>query len=275
MDSSFQISRKLIKPENNYKYTICTIVTNYNQYCEMVNSYIIAGFIESNCEYLYIDNTESNTHHAYSAYNVFLQEAQGKYIILCHQDVELCFDRIEILDQRIQEMDQIDDQWGVLGNAGAINLKYKVMHITNGNPPVHVKRGKKFPQKVKSLDENFILVKKSANLAVSANLSGFHFYGTDICLIASIIGYNSYVIDFHLYHKSTGTIDKNFWDIKNAFQKKYEKALKGQFLQTSTIAKIYISGNKFANCLLNNSIARSIARQMIKINLWIEKYMRK
>jgi NaMN:DMB phosphoribosyltransferase len=54
------------------------------------------------------------------------------------------------------------------------------------------------------------LIKKQANLAVSSDLRGFHFYGADICLIASILGYNAYVIDFHLYHESTGNMDKEF-----------------------------------------------------------------
>jgi hypothetical protein len=35
-------------------------------------------------------------------------------------------------------------------------------------------------------------------------ISGFHFYGADICLHAHQMGHSAYVIDFHLEHLSPG-----------------------------------------------------------------------
>ncbi len=60
----------------------------------------------------------------------------------------------------------------------------------------------KLPIRVGSLDENFIVVKRQANLALSHDMSGFHLYGTDLCIIADILGRTSYVVDFHLCHKA-------------------------------------------------------------------------
>ena len=53
------------------------------------------------------------------------------------------------------------------------------------------------PAKVHTLDENFIVVRRAANLSLSHDLDGFHLYGTDLCLIADVLGGNRYVIDFH------------------------------------------------------------------------------
>jgi hypothetical protein len=50
--------------------------------------------------------------------------------------------------------------------------------------------------RVFSLDENFIV----AHLGISRDLYGFHFYGTDLCLAAHTLCYNTYVIDLHLWH---------------------------------------------------------------------------
>src|SRR4051812_13950206 len=109
-----------------YRYSICTLVTDLEEYGQMVDSFIAAGFSRDFCEYRYIDNTATNSFDAYDGYNIFLQNAQGQYIILCHQDILLEFDKVEHLDQRIAEMDQRDKDWGILSNAGGVeNDLYK------------------------------------------------------------------------------------------------------------------------------------------------------
>jgi hypothetical protein len=255
------------RPDYPYEFSICTLVTRMDQYEEMLRSFIDAGFSQDKCEYLYIDNSKENIYDAYGALNVFLQSARGKYIIICHQDIELIYDKIDDLEQRICELEEIDPKWALIGNAGAINLKYMAKHFTHGTPPIHMKRGKWFPQKVQTLDENFILVKKDANLAVSSDLKGFHFYGADICLIASILGFNAYVIDFHLYHKSRGNKDDAFFILKSAFRNKYQRALKGHYIHTVTKQRYFISGNKFCNFIFNTSMALSIAKKYYKLRL--------
>ena len=52
------------------------------------------------------------------------------------------------------------------------------------------------PAKVHTVDENFIVVRRATNLSLSHDLDGFHLYGTDLCVIADILGGNCYVIDF-------------------------------------------------------------------------------
>ena len=265
MESILEIAKSINNIEYSYEYSICSVVSNKVQYENMLKSFIDAGFTKEKCEYLFVDNSKENIFDSFKAFNLFLNIAKGKYIIICHQDIVLRFDNIDVLEERIKELDKIDSKWALIGNAGAINLKFKSAIITHGNPPVKVERGKYFPQKVQSLDENFILIKKDANLTVSSNLNGFHFYGTDICIIANILGYNAYTVNFHLFHHSRGNIDNSFFDLKKQVQKKYEKALKGRFIQTVTVAKFYISGNKFLNCIYNTFFARAIHHQYLKL----------
>ncbi|HEY4787227.1 MAG TPA: hypothetical protein VIH57_14310 [Bacteroidales bacterium] len=269
MASITDIAKEIKKIEYPYQFSICTIVSKRDQYETMLASFLNAGFTKDKCEFLYVDNTQQNQFDAFRAFNLFLQEAKGKYIIICHQDVEIIYDTISELRQKITVVEQIDSRWGLIGNAGAINLKYKTQCITHGIPPYYDKRGKNFPQEVQTLDENFILVRKEANLVVSSDLNGFHLYGTDICILARVLGYKAYVIDFHLYHKSRGNVDESFFKLKKELQKKYEKAFKGRFIQSITVAKFYISGSRFMNLILNNSIARTFARQIIKIKMRI------
>jgi hypothetical protein len=265
MDSIEGLSKKLIDQNYPYKFSICTLVNRMDQYNKMLNSFINAGFSRDRCEYLYLDNSKDNPYDAFRASNIFLQRAQGEYIIICHQDVELLYDKIDDLERRINELENIDPKWALIGNAGAIDLKYMSKQITHGVPPIYLKKGNNFPQKVISLDENFILIKKDANLAVSSDLKGFHFYGLDICLIAYILGYNAYVINFHLYHQSRGLKDERFFLTQDAFKVKYHRAFKGRYLNTVTNTRFYISGNRFFNCLFNTSIVINIAKKYYRL----------
>ena len=189
-----------------FLYSICTLVTRPDQYRDMLNSFVQSGFSPRTCEFLYADNTQGNRYEAFGAFNHFLRIARGKYIIVCHQDIELKFDTAPVLTQRLDELSSIDPKWALAGNAGGVNLKYRAAKLTHSTPPVFFQHGNKFPQKVQSLDENFIVVRNGAYLAVSSDLQGFHFYGPDICLLAKVLGYNAYVIDFHIYHKSSGQL---------------------------------------------------------------------
>ncbi|HEY0896855.1 MAG TPA: hypothetical protein VGE15_09920, partial [Sphingobacteriaceae bacterium] len=77
--------KRITKDESySFRYSVCTLVTRLSEYYEMVGSFIEAGFSKDQCEYLYIDNSSENTYDAFGGLNRFLQEAKGKYIILCH-----------------------------------------------------------------------------------------------------------------------------------------------------------------------------------------------
>ena len=224
---------------HEFKYSIGTLVTDRAQYGDCVRSFQKAGFSED-CEFLFIDNSENNAHTAFDGLNHILNQARGEFIILCHQDVLLDFDQRVDLDRCLTELERLDASWAVAGNAGGVKAGDLALRITD--PHGEGQDSHDFPQRVFSLDENFIVLKRNARLAFSADLEGFHFYGADICLIADVLGYRSYVIDFHLRHLSGGNKSPSFYESEKALAEKYARAFRPRFLQTSC-ALLYITGH--------------------------------
>lgn len=213
------------------RYSICTLVSNPSEYGEMAGSFLRAGFDPGLCEYLYCDNSGSNRLDAFAGYNAFFDSACGEYLILCHQDVLLNYDRIDKLERSIRELDARDPDWGLLGNAGGIGPGHFAVRITHPNG--EERKSGSFPVRVQSLDENFILIKRSADLRLSRDLHGFHFYGTELCQAAQSRGLSAWVVDFHLLHKSTGKYDASFLESYNAICRKYRSSPCGGYIQTT------------------------------------------
>ena len=217
----------------------------------MAASFVRAGFSPDDTEFLFSDNTGGNQLDAYRGYNLFLQTARGEFIVLCHQDILLDHDRREILEQRIRELDALDPAWALLGNAGCtqrFGLPITAIKISHPSGPETIGT---FPTRVESLDENFIVVKRSANLALSHDLSGFHFYGTDLCRLAKILGCTAYAVDFHLLHKSLGKYDDSFFQSRAQLVKKYRQALQGGQIFTTT-GPVRLTGNALASWWFNS-----------------------
>jgi hypothetical protein len=233
LKSKFDFAREMpVASQTRYshRYSICTLVTRPAEYEKMVDSFVRGGFSPDLCEYLFIDNSKGNKADAYEACNVFLGGAHGEYVILCHQDVVLLKDGIQKLDECIRELDRIDPAWAVLGNAGGEKLNRMAIHITHPDGELNTHR---FPAKVQSLDGNFMVVKSSANLCVSHDLSGFHLYDIDLCQIARFIGRTCWVVDFNLLHKGPGNIDDGFYEVCARMEEKRRKFCAEGFVQTT------------------------------------------
>ncbi len=222
-------------------FTICTLMTNPDQYKAMMDTFVKGGFTPDRADYRYIDNASHNQFDAYSGLNRMLENCQSQYIILCHQDVTLIEDGYEALVSRLAELEKVDPKWALAGNAGATGTAEYAMHITNRDDSI-TKIGV-LPASVESLDENFMVLKRSANLGFSADLKGFHMYGADIVLQAKFRGYTSYAIDFHLKHHSNGKMDKSFYDCKMAFEDKYHGLLQSRVIQT-TCCKLFLTHSR-------------------------------
>jgi len=249
------------------KYSVCTLVTKHDQYQEMLDSFRAGGFIPSNSEFIYVDNSQSNKYDGYSATNRFLLVARGEYIILCHQDIRLHADKVEVLDRKIEELNMLDPHWAALGNAGGMYPGCLAIRITDPSGE-NVHRGI-LPARVASLDENFMVVRRSANLSVSCDLKGFHFYGTDLCVVAGILGRSCYVVDFHLLHiggesqpmKSKDQVFRSdYHPSRQRFIDKYRRAFAPRWIQnTGTI--IFVSGSRLLNFITNWKMCRSLAKR--------------
>jgi hypothetical protein len=261
-----------IRPEPHPKYSLCTLLTDKAQYADALSSFREAGFTEPDCEFLYIDNTATNKYDAYAGVNLFLQKARGDYLILCHQDLVLHADKREKLDLIIDDISELDPNWALLGNAGGTVPGQQAYHLTEytGEQKHYLRRGT-FPAKAYSLDENFIVVRKSANLGASHDLEGFHLYGTDLCMIAGILGYSAYVVDFHLWHlggastrpaETSGThATSTFNKTKYNLIKKYRRVCSPRFVQT-TCTIFYVSASRLKNFLFNNKHVFSIQKRL-------------
>lgn len=245
---------------NKLKYSICTLVTDLEEYQKMKNSFHELGFDDNNSEFIYVDN-KNNKYDAYEGINKLINCSSGRYIIVCHQDIELLDDDEKKLDFLLNELYKIDSNWSVAGNAGGISLGKLSIRISDPHGK-NVKVGN-FPQIVNSLDENFLILRRDANLGLSHNLNGFHLYGTDICFLAKIRGYNSYVIDFHLLHKSPGNVSNDFFKLRKDFISKYQIAFKPRIIQT-TCTNMFISSSRLLNNIMTQSILNKIKRIIVK-----------
>lgn len=241
-------------------FSICTLVTDYKEYELLINSAYEAGFNEKNSEFLYVNNTEKNSYDAYSGLNQLLNKALGKYVILVHQDVEFRFDSIEDLRRQIELMDKTDPSWAILGNTGYDynNINRQYTRITDPGQKDY-KEGP-FPIKVSCVDENIMIVKNDLNLFLSTNIGHFHLYGADLSINAEVNGYSTYVIDFHILHKSGGFPNKSFFDTKERFIKQYQKVLSIKFFRTPCTI-LFLSNSKILNKLMNTKVVYSLKKR--------------
>ncbi len=228
------------------QFSVCTIVTNLDEFEEMKTSFEKCGF-DQNCEYLVADNTKGNQFDAYTAINHFLKEAKGEFIVIVHQDVR-CIDQSAVLTRILQELSVKDPQWAVCGNAGAAGYHLDVRYIVNNGKTI---THENLPARVFSLDENLLIIRRSANLVVSSDLHGFHFYAADLCLLADYLGYHCYVIPFMVEHLSLGNL-KDLALHKGKFLDKYGYKLRSRFIQTPS-TKFVLCQSPQSNRINNGS----------------------
>jgi hypothetical protein len=232
----------------------------------MIDSFVAKGFKQPDCEFLYLNNCELNRYDSYRGYNLFLNVATGKYIILCHQDIILLDDGRSTLDRLLFELTETDPTWALCGNAGGVetnNIAVRISDLHGDNQS----RGT-FPVQATSLDENFIVVRREANIALSRDLEGFHFYGADMCIIANVLGWTAYVIDFHLRHNGTGNLDPTFFSIREGTIAKWRRAFRSRWI-TTTCSELYISGLPLAAKLLSSDAGRRFETRVNRFRtLW-------
>lgn len=235
------------KKDASYKFlfSICTIVTSMEEYAEAKQSFEACGFTE-NCEYLVADNTLGNQFSAYEAIAAFIKRSSGQYLIIVHQDVR-CIDNKEMLTACLSELTQLDRNWAVCGNAGNLGYREKRYYINNAGEEI-ITHG--LPARVSCLDENMLIINRDTNLTISADLDGFHLYGSDLCLVADFLGYSCYVIPFMVKHLSPGNIDELKLH-REKFISQYGKKLRGRFIETTCI-NFYLSNSAWKNKMFNS-----------------------
>lgn len=238
-------------------FSICTFVTQFDEYELMKASYLQNGFNENNSEFLYFDNTiNAETVEAYIGIRNFLKKASGKYIIICHQDIEI-IDPLNVLQKKLKEIEEIDKNWSLISNAGGYHKFHTCYFISY--PNVGLKKRGRLPQRIESADENFLLINSDACLSISNNLKGFHFYGTDLCLISSLLGYSCWAINYNVLHKSKGKHSDKFFNLRKDLVSKYSYFFRSRWIHTPTFP-IFISTNFFTKIIKGNKLYFSLMR---------------
>lgn len=254
------------------RYTIGTLVTDRELYAAMRETFLTRGFTEDIAEYIYIDNTQAEQTSAYRGLNAMLDAARAPLVILCHQDVRLTGDGRDTLDARIAELEARDPDWAVAGNAGGSAPGRLALRITD--PHGSDQKVGDFPERVATLDENFLVVRRNSRVGFSHDLGGFHLYGADLCLHADTMGRTCYVIDFHLHHLSPGNKDAIFASAEHDFRLKWSKALRPRWLQT-TCTLLHLTGSPARHSfgrLIDGPLSR-FARHAPKARGW--KHLKK
>lgn len=222
------ISLENLSVRSDVEISLCTFVTDWTLYRDMVARFKDKGFTE-NCEYVYIDNSEGNSCSAFSGINEFLNRANGQISIVLHQDVHPIDDH-ETFNGAILRINQLDPNWAILGNAGYDRSFRSIRYISSPSGFEQFVGDRRIP--VESLDENFLIFNMAVRPSVSWDLDGFHLYGTDAVQIAKLRGLKSYVIDYHLDHFGTASVDGTFLKTAHAIEKKY--SLKRRWLTVKT-----------------------------------------
>jgi hypothetical protein len=228
-------------------FSVCTLVTDLEQYAAMKASFIEHGFTPERAEFLQVDNSCGNAFDAYRGLSKMLDEANGRYVILCHQDLLLLDDGAAELQERLELLDARDPQWAIAGNSGITPDKRPVLHISD--PHCEDQRQGEFPARAQSLDENFLVVRKASGIRPSAELSGFHLYATDLCLQAAGAGLSAWVIDFHLRHLSGGNMSTGFFREEEMFEQHWGERLPRTIVVRTTCTELILGKDSKARWL--------------------------
>jgi hypothetical protein len=182
------------------QFRILTFVTDERLYAGMRESFNRAGFDSTVARFTRLDSGEP-----YGAVRELTAGAEP-YVILCHQDVRLDQgDGHAGLIELLADLSERDPHWAVAGNAGGTASLELIRHIAD---PHGADWASDLPRPVVSLDENFLVLRVERRPRCSSDLSGFHLYGTDLCLNAIADGSTAYVIGFRLSHLSPGSLER-------------------------------------------------------------------
>lgn len=230
---------RVVSRHSGIRYSFCTLVSDKAEYGRFVASFKAGGF-DADCEYLYVDNTAGNTADAYEGARLMFNEAVGDYIVYCHQDVLLLEHGRADLDRVLAELTAAAPDWGIAGNAGTTGEGVTYSCIVD---PASDREHGPFPMRVATLDENFMVTRREARLSTSGDLTGFHLYGTDLCLMADVLGHSCWVIPFKLRHLSTGRLRETYLDHATRLQDKYQRAFRDRYIDTVIGFKALITGS--------------------------------
>lgn len=227
--------------DHRFAFSVCSLVASQEKYDRLLASFRAKGFTPENSEFLAADNRHGNQFDGYDWQRRLYPECSGKYVIFCHDDVEMIDEGFDVLFARLEALTDHDPLWMLAGNAGGRHGHAYDPDAKYGSYLARSLQGKwrRFAirrpfVRVESLDENFIIMRREMFVSGSVDLGGFHHYGPDLCMVAEILGGRSYVVDFTLKHYGTGDTGEAYQSSRDKFAAKYKELYPGRVLVTTT-----------------------------------------
>lgn len=232
------VPRYITTPDqSSFTFSVCSLVRDQEKYDRLLASFSRLGFTAENTEFLAADNRAENRFDGYSWLKTLLSAAKGKFVVFCHDDIELVDHGYDDLVTWLAELDRHDPRWllaGVVGGVWRPNSDTTQIAGVYYNHLDEVRRNGPLPHRVETLDECFTIMRRSRPVISSYDLAGFHHYGPDLCLQAELLGGSVYVIDFPLRHYGLGIRGPAFRASRKHFRRKYWHYFPGRVLHATT-----------------------------------------
>ncbi len=203
-----------------------SIVCVYNNE-ELLNSCLLSSLKKQSSHYdlVLVKNTDNTFSSAAEALNYGASLAKEDFLMFVHQDVTFLDPLVLENFQRYVMSLKHDSVTGVAGVKDECGVMTSIIHGDPPKPagPVEVNS----PEKCQTLDEVLIALPKRlfGKLGFdSKTCNGWHLYGADLCLSASSLGYDSFVIPANIYHRSSGySMDKSYYKSLRKVIKKHKR----------------------------------------------------
>jgi hypothetical protein len=211
-------------------FSVCILYRNQYLFDKLVAELKCNGFVKE-VELIAINNAE-NAWDSYRAIRYFIEKSQTDYVLICHEDIEfkqLTFDQLTLAVQSAVRHDERAAVFGVAGISRKSNRGCGHFYSKRGEE----KWGIQDHGRAISLDECFLVIRKNSGVTVSEDLSGFHFYGADLCINSERAGFTNYVIEYPIAHYSEGTLDGSFFKARDAFEEHLKVIDYRGFIQTT------------------------------------------
>jgi hypothetical protein len=236
---------------------IYTFVTDPDAYLEMRRSFEEAGFTGERATYVQLSGIDGEGSEPYSTITRLIGSVDAPFVVLCHQDIRPDQGHgIDELLSAVRDLETRDERWAVAGNAGGSRSLRVVRRIVD---PHGGSSGDPLPVPVHSLDENLLIVRTGTGVRCSPGLTGFHLYGTDLCLNALEAGCRCYVIDFLVRHISPGTKDSGYAAARDRLVAHWSARRAACYVRT-TVEVLFLSRRRVLRMLLGFPRLRKVLK---------------
>lgn len=200
------------------------IVTASNDKASLQMNLLASPMIRTGAATVHV---EDNAPSAAIAYNRGLDATRAEITIFAHQDVYFPFGWDEKLARILQNHTQIDPDWAVLACCGIDRTGNFVGDVWSTSLGARIGAPVGKPQPAQSVDELFIILRRSAGLRWDQGLPNFHLYGTDIVQTALAAGKGAWIVDLPVVHndKFHDALGKDFDESFRWMQRKWRNVL--------------------------------------------------